>query len=283
MALITAALLSIAAVLRAALSRQLADELKAWLPWVVQRVIQRAVARLHSTQRERYQEEWQSHVDEVPGQVGKLLVAIGFLKSARKMTLLANAPRTQVAASDLFKRYSDLAMSAALLLLFSPMMLVIAVALRLDGAESAFTAEMRVGVNGRRFKMYRFSASRRVGRFLWRTSLNEVPQLTNVLLGHMSLVGPMAFRPDVAERLSEAWPISSNRMVVRPGLTSIDRVVGDKQAVDEWGNPTGSLASQVAHDLFYTKHRSLKLDLSILWRSVRAVLAGKRAPGCRKP
>ncbi len=86
MALITAVFLFLVGTLGTAFSRLLTDEFKAWIPWIIQRVIRRAIARLMPDQRERFAEEWQGHVNEVPGDIGKLRVALGLLAAARKMT-----------------------------------------------------------------------------------------------------------------------------------------------------------------------------------------------------
>jgi hypothetical protein len=89
MELITAIFLFLVGRFGTACSRLLADECNAWIPWIIQLVIRRAITRLPPAQRERFQEEWQSHVNEVPGQIGKLAVSLGFLTAARKMTLAA--------------------------------------------------------------------------------------------------------------------------------------------------------------------------------------------------
>jgi hypothetical protein len=80
-------------VLGAALSRQCGDEFKAWVPWIVKLFLQRAIERLPENQRERYEEEWRSHLDQVPGEIGKLIVAIGLLSAARKMSPLLTPRR----------------------------------------------------------------------------------------------------------------------------------------------------------------------------------------------
>jgi hypothetical protein len=83
-------------VIGAALSQQLADELKAWTPWLVRRIIQFDVALLPQSQRERFSEEWMSHINEVPGEIGKLITALGFLLAVRKMRMIplkAGRPR----------------------------------------------------------------------------------------------------------------------------------------------------------------------------------------------
>jgi hypothetical protein len=101
MALITAIFLFLLGILGTAVSRLMTDEIKAWIPWLIQRVIRSAIARLPRAQRERFEEEWQSHVNDVPGDFGKLRVALGFLTAARKMTLAAkiNAPVTALLES----------------------------------------------------------------------------------------------------------------------------------------------------------------------------------------
>lgn len=86
MALITAVFLFLVGTFGTVVSRLLADEFKAWIPWIIQRIIRRAIARLMPDQRERFAEEWQGHVNEVPGDIGKLRVALGLFAAARKMT-----------------------------------------------------------------------------------------------------------------------------------------------------------------------------------------------------
>jgi hypothetical protein len=87
MAMITGAFLFIASVITAALSTLLAEEIKAWSPWIIRRIISFSVARLPENLRERFGEEWESHVGEVPGEVGKLLTSVGFLLAVPGMTL----------------------------------------------------------------------------------------------------------------------------------------------------------------------------------------------------
>jgi len=91
MALITAIVLFLVGTLGTAISRLLTNESRAWTPRIIQLVIRRAIVRLHPAQRERFEEEWQGHVDEVPGEIGKLTVALGFLTAARRMTLAEKA------------------------------------------------------------------------------------------------------------------------------------------------------------------------------------------------
>jgi hypothetical protein len=86
MATIIAIELFVISVLASALSRQLVDEFKAWLPWITQFFIEHAIARLPASYSQRYREEWQSHVNEIPGEVGKLIAAISLLWAARRIS-----------------------------------------------------------------------------------------------------------------------------------------------------------------------------------------------------
>jgi hypothetical protein len=85
--------LAVLGIFGAAASRQLTDEFKAWTPWLIDRLVRRAVRQLPENQRERFSEEWHSHVTEVPGDVGKLIVAFGFLSASWKMGGSDNHPK----------------------------------------------------------------------------------------------------------------------------------------------------------------------------------------------
>jgi hypothetical protein len=181
MALITAVFLFLVGTLGSGLSRLLTDEFKAWIPWIIQRVIRRAIVRLPPAQRERFEEEWQSHVNEVPGEIGKLTAALGFLKAARKMTLAAttgDAPLT-------VRRVRDSFVSALVLGYFAPLLLAICMAAFVSTGR-VFTGTELVA-NGRKFKILQFSASGRLGKYLLRTRINEFPLLINVLRGDIPL------------------------------------------------------------------------------------------------
>jgi hypothetical protein len=181
MALITAIFLFLVGSLGTAVSRLLTDEFKAWIPWIVQRVIRRAIARLTPPLRERFEEEWQSHINELPGEIGKLKTALGCLTAARKMTLAAKAGHRSVAVSRFLNRFGGV----ILLVYSAPLMLIISL-VALVSTGSVFTATEHV-VNDRKFKRLRFSASGRLEKYLLRTKLNELPSLINVVRGETPL------------------------------------------------------------------------------------------------
>ena len=181
------------------------------------------------------------------------------------------------------KRVLDLALGLIAAVVAAPVMLVIALAVRCESAGPALFRQQRVGRGGRTFLIYKFRTMSvdspsfglkparmddervtRVGRFLRRTSLDELPQLLNVLRGEMSLVGPRPEQPFLAERYMD-W--QRERLQVLPGMTGWWQVNGRKQPMHD----------HVEDDLFYVRHRSLWLDLRILWRTVGAVFRGDGA------
>jgi Undecaprenyl-phosphate glucose phosphotransferase len=179
------------------------------------------------------------------------------------------------------KRAMDVALAAVALALLSPLMALIAVAVRLSGGPGpVFYRQERCGLNGRSFDMLKFRTMRAdaeastgpvwatkdddrrtpLGSFLRRTSLDELPQLINVLKGDMSLVGPRPERPVFIERFQRTIPNYTARHVVKSGITGWAQVHG-------WRGNT-SLRKRVQFDLYYITHWNPWLDLRILWMTV---------------
>lgn len=181
---------------------------------------------------------------------------------------------------DRAKRFMDVAVAGTALLALSPLILCIAAAIALREGRPVFYRQDRVGLHGVPFRIWKFRTMRPdadrtggfrtlkddpritpLGRFLRRTSLDELPQLLNVVGGDMSLVGP---RPDTpaqeADYTAEDWQA---RCSVRPGLTGLATVL-HKSGPEQ--------RSRIDLDLEYVRTRSLRLDLWILWRTGLAVL-----------
>ena len=174
------------------------------------------------------------------------------------------------------KRTFDLAFSALGLVLLSPLLLALAVWVRLDSPGPVFYGQERVGVNGRRFRMYKFRTMRTdaeaegeagwttaddprrtgAGETLRRLSLDELPQLWNVLLGHMSLVGPRPERPVYVDRFRASIPRYMMRHHVKAGMTGWAQVNGLRGDTP--------LERRIEFDLYYIEHWSLAFDLRIL-------------------
>jgi exopolysaccharide biosynthesis polyprenyl glycosylphosphotransferase len=169
------------------------------------------------------------------------------------------------------KRIIDLLTSSLLLVLLSPFFVFIALLIRLTSRGPALFVQKRVGLDGHLFRMYKFRSmscrARRyecspktaddprittVGRFLRRTSLDELPQLINVLLGEMSLVGPRPEMPFITRRYDDH---QRKRLQVTPGITGLWQLSSDRPS---------PIHENLHHDLFYIRHRSLTLDLAIV-------------------
>ena len=194
---------------------------------------------------------------------------------------------------DVAKRLFDIVLSLCGLVILSPLFLITAVAIRLDSKGPAFYSQKRIGKNGKPFKMYKFRSMcvdaeqqlerlaalnerdgptfkithdprvTRVGRFIRKTCIDELPQLINILRGEMSLVGP---RPPLPNEVAVYTPYQMRRLGVTPGLTCFWQATkGEDTTFEEW----------VEMDLKYIRERSLKTDIKILFLTVRVVLLGK--------
>lgn len=186
----------------------------------------------------------------------------------------------------IFKRGYDFVLALITLVLCAPILPIVAVAIKLDSPGPALFKQMRVGVGGRVFKIVKFRTMRqdaekntgavwatdrdtritRIGRFLRKSRLDELPQLWNVLVGDMSFVGPRPERPEFDEELEHEVPFYRARRAVRPGLT------GWAQVCHGYGNTMFDALRKVEYDLYYIKNESFYLDLMILFRTIAVVL-----------
>ncbi len=184
------------------------------------------------------------------------------------------------------KRIIDVVVSLLLFGLFLLLLPFMALAIRLDSKGSIFFTQTRVGLNGRFFKIVKFRTMvqdaeketgavfaqkndprvTRVGNFLRKTRVDELPQLINVLRGDMSLVGPRPERPEHVRRLEESIPFYRTRHVVRPGVT------GWAQVRYHYGSTDKDAMVKLQYDLYYIRHQSISLDINILIRTVGKVL-----------
>jgi exopolysaccharide biosynthesis polyprenyl glycosylphosphotransferase len=172
------------------------------------------------------------------------------------------------------KRLLDLVVSVLLLILVAPLLALIAALIRLDSSGPAIFVQERVGHNGKRFKLLKFrtmfvdapkyfysplesSDARitRVGRFLRRTSLDELPQLMNILRGEMSLVGP---RPEMPFIVQQYLPQHLQRLRVKPGLTGLWQISADRAFL---------IHENIDYDLYYIRNRNFFMDVAILFHT----------------
>ncbi|MGE5571374.1 MAG: sugar transferase [Rhodospirillales bacterium] len=189
------------------------------------------------------------------------------------------------------KRAVDVVVSAVAIVLFAPLVPLIAAAIRLDSRGPVFYRQTRVGYRGRTFQLLKFRSmhenaeranealwareqdprSTRVGRFLRKSRLDELPQFINVLRGEMSFVGPRPERPAFVEQLRKEIPYYDERHSVRPGIT------GWAQVRYRYGASVNDAERKLEYDLFYLKTMSLAFDILIAFETVRIVLFGRGA------
>ncbi len=184
------------------------------------------------------------------------------------------------------KRLLDIIISLIGALAFAVLLPFIVLAIKLDSTGDIFYSQERTGLNGRTFRIYKFRSMRsdaeaktgavfsrqgddrvtRVGRFMRKTRLDELPQILNILRGDMSIVGPRPERPEHIKRLTEKIPFYRTRLVIRPGLT------GWAQVRYNYGSTDEDALMKLQYDLYYIRHQSILLDLNIILRTVGKVL-----------
>lgn len=189
------------------------------------------------------------------------------------------------------KRATDLLAALLLLAVSAPVMLLTAIAIRLESRGPILYRQERVGLAGSTFRVMKFrsmhtdaeadgkprwaqandSRITRVGRFIRRTRIDELPQIFNVLAGDMSLVGPRPERPFFVAQLTREIPFYGIRHSVKPGIT------GWAQVRYKYGATVEDAIHKLQFDLYYVKNHSLLLDLVILFKTISVVLAGEGA------
>ena len=194
-------------------------------------------------------------------------------------------------ARRVVKRCFDLFAAMLLLVVGIPTMLVTALAIWLDSPGPILFFQERVGLGGRAFRVIKFRSMKidaeedgkprwassndrritRVGRFIRKTRIDELPQIFNVLKGEMSFVGPRPERPYFVSKLTDQIPFYGARHTLKPGLT------GWAQVRCSYGASIEDTARKLQYDLYYVKNHTLFLDLAILVRTIKVVLSGQGA------
>jgi exopolysaccharide biosynthesis polyprenyl glycosylphosphotransferase len=208
---------------------------------------------------------------------------------ALRPSMLLFSPGFQLSRSTQFcKRVFSLLISTLGLLLMAPVMLLIAIAIKLDSPGPAIFRQRRVGKGGKLFTLYKFRSMyegadegrpvrerddrcTRVGRWIRASRLDELPQLWNILLGDMHLVGPRPFVPEQENPLAEQIPFYTLRWSVYPGAT------GWAQVNRGYCETIAENADKLAYDLFYIKNCSIGLDLLVAFKTAKILLLGRGA------
>jgi exopolysaccharide biosynthesis polyprenyl glycosylphosphotransferase len=185
------------------------------------------------------------------------------------------------------KRGFEILFSIALLIFTLPVLVLTAIAIKLESPGPVFYKQERVGLNGKVFHIIKLRSMRtdaekngpqwaakndprvtRVGKFIRKTRIDELPQLINILRGDMSLIGPRPERPVFTEQFEREIPGFKKRLMVKPGLTGWAQVNGgyDATPAEKW-----------EMDMYYIRNQSFLLDLQILFRTVWVVISGSGA------
>lgn len=196
---------------------------------------------------------------------------------------------------EFVKRTMDIAISLLALIFLFPLMVIIMILIKLDSKGPVLFSQKRVGKNGKTFKMYKFRSMvinaedllkelksknemsgpmfkikhdprvTKIGKFIRKTSLDELPQLINVLKGDMSLVGP---RPNLPNEVKQFDKWMLDKLVVRPGLTCFWQVMGRN---------TIGFVEWMKLDIEYIEKRNLKLDIVLIFKTIKVFLGDKTA------
>ncbi|TCP65938.1 sugar transferase [Baia soyae] len=188
---------------------------------------------------------------------------------------------------SIVKRAFEVLFSLALLIFTLPVLVLSAIAIKMESPGSVFYKQERVGLQGKKFWIYKLRSMRtdaekngpqwaakndprvtQVGKFIRKTRIDELPQIINVLNGDMSLIGPRPERDCFTEQFEQEIPGFKKRLLVKPGLTGWAQVTGGYEVTprEKW-----------EQDMYYIQNQSVALDLRILLRTVWVVLSGSGA------
>ncbi|NOX32319.1 MAG: TIGR03013 family PEP-CTERM/XrtA system glycosyltransferase [Deltaproteobacteria bacterium] len=189
------------------------------------------------------------------------------------------------------KRIEDIILSAIMLILLSPVLVIVSILVKLDSRGPVFFSQDRVGLDKKEYMMHKFRSMvrdaekltgpvwaqdndtriTRVGKVIRKFRIDELPQLWEVLIGKMSLVGPRPERKHFTDELEKQIPFYSQRFNVKPGLT------GWAQVSYDYGATIDDAIEKLNYELFYIKNMSLAMDIIIILRTVKTVLFGRGA------
>ncbi len=188
------------------------------------------------------------------------------------------------------KRLGDISFSLFLIIITSPILLILIFLIKLEDRGPIFYTQIRSGFKNKPFKLWKFRSMKenaeksgpqwaqandnrvtKIGYIMRRTRLDEIPQLINVLLGDMSLIGPRPERPEIDALLTEKINLYSERYIIRPGLS------GWAQVNYPYGASIEDAKNKLSFDLFYIKNSSFWLDIVIAFKTIKIVLNAKGA------
>lgn len=204
------------------------------------------------------------------------IVQANNLKSSKKVSFY-----------QIFKRMMDLFIASIGIVITLPLILLFAILIRIDSPGSPFYVQQRVGKNGKCFRLIKLRSMRmdaekdgekwaevndpritKIGAFIRKTRIDELPQLFSVLKGDMSIIGPRPERPSFTEQFSKEIDGFSNRLLVKPGLTGLAQVNGGYDITPR---------EKLTYDLQYINNVTFSLEMKILVKTIKVVLTGEGA------
>ncbi|MGL6107506.1 exopolysaccharide biosynthesis polyprenyl glycosylphosphotransferase [Romboutsia sp.] len=188
---------------------------------------------------------------------------------------------------DMYQRALDIVLSLIGLLIGVPLIIIFGILIKIEDNGPITYNQERLGKDGKKFYIYKLRSMRtdaekfgaqwadkddpritKVGKFIRKTRIDEIPQLFNILKGEMSIIGPRPERPSFTEEFNKEIPGFINRLAIKPGLTGWAQVNGGYEITPE---------QKLIEDVYYIKNRSITLDLKILFKTVKVVLTGDGA------
>ena len=188
---------------------------------------------------------------------------------------------------DIYQRVLDIVLSVIGLLIGIPLMVIFGILIKVEDNGPITYKQERLGKGGKKFYIYKLRSMRtdaekfgaqwaekddpritKVGKFIRKTRIDEIPQLFNILKGDMSIIGPRPERPSFTEEFNQEIPGFINRLAVKPGLTGWAQVNGGYEITPR---------EKLIEDIYYIENRSVLLDLKILFKTIKVVLTGDGA------
>ena len=206
------------------------------------------------------------------------------IDAINQMWFLENLNEGNRVFFDKTKRIFDFFLAFIVLIITMPFWIILSFVLKYESKGPVFFKQNRLGKNNKAFKIIKFRTMKienndlsptiindsritKVGSFLRKTRLDEIPQVINIIKGEMSFVGPRPEQASIVEKLEQVIPFYKERMLVNPGLTGWDQVSGEYHSPSE-----EDTLKKLQYDLYYIKNRSLYLDTSILLKTITVVL-----------
>lgn len=277
--------MTLAAILLSILLALLSDELLSWSPRLATWLVCRSAKRVPPHLRERLLEEWLADINECPGRISKLFVALDTHRAAYLIGHHFRLPSISYWSALSVRLFDVLVGTLTLVCTAPPIILVmISILFETKGRGPIFQRDLRIGLDGQRFYVISFAIlpvpskihdenAENINRQMTKTGtiihalrIDELPQLFNVVKGEMSFVGPRPERPEYAATAAKCVDNYSERFRVRPGIT------GHAQVNHPFGRSVHDIRKKHSLDIEYIRRYSLLLNLKVLVRTAYLVL-----------